>query len=293
MSRIQQAIARLNSISQQGTGGTPRLGGRELLKQQVREQLTKRLDLNRLRGATTENLRRDIRRAIEHLCDSVNPMLARPERENLVDELFDEMVGYGPLEPLLRDLNVREILIVEWQTLLARRSGGVLERIPTTFRSDEHWREILDRICVQLTGQALKDAGMSVDCVLPGGERFTAVIPPLDLGLSPMGTIQRRESRVGMVPGAARPGTETRSLRPSQQGTVMVPRPSLPQRIQQRLAVLLQENQITNLNALSEDELREVVAHATAQVLEMDGMALGEQEQTQLVQTVMAGLPRK
>jgi hypothetical protein len=298
MSRIQQAIARINSISQQGTGTQPaRLGGRELMKQQVREQLNKRLDLGRLRGATNDAVRRDIRRAIEHFCDGVNPLLSRPDREQLVDEIFDETIGYGPLEALLRDFNLREILILDWQTLLTRRSGGNLEKSGVSFRDEAHWREILDRVAVQLTGLTLAESGMAVDCQLPGGERFTAVIPPADLNLSATAAIQRSENRPASERSTPLPGTVSPvrgSAPPRPVGQAATPgRSGLTQRVQLRMAAMLQECQITNLNDLSPEELTEVVAHATDQVLQAERLTLPEGEQAQLIQTVLSALPRR
>src|ERR1700728_1201282 len=117
MSRLQQGISKLNSLSNHSGGGSsisrlssPSMGGSasggggknyDDLKRQIHNKLVERLDFTRVRDLSSEAMRRDIRRVIEHLCDTENPLLNRIEREKLIEEVLDETLGFGPLEVLL------------------------------------------------------------------------------------------------------------------------------------------------------------------------------------------------
>src|SRR5688500_14098442 len=126
MSRLQQGISKLNSLSSQGSSmstgmsrlsspsfGGPGGGGKnfEELKRQIHSKLVERLDLSRVKDLVSDAMLRDIRRAIEHLCDTENPLLNRIEREKLIEEILDETLGFGPLEPLLKDPTVSEVMV--------------------------------------------------------------------------------------------------------------------------------------------------------------------------------------
>src|SRR5947199_10835404 len=118
MSRLQQGISKLNSLSNHGGGSSisrlssPSMGGSvtggggknfEDLKRQIHAKLVERLDFTRVRDLSSDAMRRDIRRVIEHLCDTENPLLNRIEREKLSEEILDETHGLGPLEIHLKE----------------------------------------------------------------------------------------------------------------------------------------------------------------------------------------------
>src|SRR3712207_3311537 len=126
MSRLQQGISKLNSLNHSTGGGASSIsrlsspsvsgpgGGNknfEELKRQIHSKLVERLDFTRVRDLSSDAMRRDIRRVIEHLCDTENPLLNRIEREKLIEEILDETLGFGPLEPLLKDPTVSEIMV--------------------------------------------------------------------------------------------------------------------------------------------------------------------------------------
>ena len=136
MSRLQQGISKLNSLSNQGSNSglsrlsSPSFGGTsgngknfEDLKRQIHSKLVERLDLSRVKDLSSDSMRRDIRRAIEHLCDTENPLLNRIEREKLIEEILDETLGVGPLEPLLKDPTVSEIMVNGPKKIYVERRG--------------------------------------------------------------------------------------------------------------------------------------------------------------------------
>ena len=83
----------------------------ETLKRTIHGKLVEKLDLSRLGDLEGDTLRREIRLVIEHLCDTENPLLNRSERERLIEEILDETFGFGPLEMLLKEPGVADIMI--------------------------------------------------------------------------------------------------------------------------------------------------------------------------------------
>jgi pilus assembly protein CpaF len=124
-------------------------------------------------------LRREIRMVIEHLSDAENTLLNRAERERLVEEVLDETFGFGPLELLLKDPLVTDILINGPKQIYVERKGR-LEKSPVTFRDNAHLLQIIDRI-VSRVGRRVDEVCPMVDARLPDGSRVNAIIPPLAL----------------------------------------------------------------------------------------------------------------
>src|SRR4026209_828031 len=159
MSRLQQGISKLNNLSNNsGASGISRLpnpstyrgspGGRKNfddLKRQIHSKLVERLDFTRVRDLSSDAMRRDIRRVIEHLCDTENPLLNRIEREKLIEEILDETLGFGPLEILLKDPTISDILVNGPQKVYVERRRKV-EQTDVTFRDNDHLLQIIDRI---------------------------------------------------------------------------------------------------------------------------------------------------
>jgi len=193
MSRLQQGISKLNSLSNQGSAGMSRLsspsfGGSgsnnsnknfEELKRSIHGKLVERLDLSRFKELNLEVMRRDIRRAIEHLCDTENPLLNRIERERLIEEILDETLGFGPLEPLLKDPTVSEIMVNGPRKVYVERRGKI-EKSEVVFRDNDHLLQIIDRI-VSKVGRRVDETSPLCDARLPDGSRVNAVIPPIAL----------------------------------------------------------------------------------------------------------------
>ena len=191
MSRLQQGISKLNSLGSHGGSSisrlsSPSMGGNtgngknyDELKRQIHSKLVERLDFTRVRDLSSEAMRRDIRRVIEHLCDTENPLLNRIEREKLIEEVLDETLGFGPLEILLKDPTISDILVNGPHKVYVERRGK-LEKTEVKFRDSDHLLQIIDRI-VSKVGRRVDETSPMVDARLPDGSRVNAVIPPISL----------------------------------------------------------------------------------------------------------------
>ena len=151
----------------------------EELKQRIHGKLVDKLDLSKVGQLAGDVLRREIRLVVEHLCDSENTMLNRSERERLIDEVLDETFGLGPLEALLKDPAISDILINGPKNVYVERRGK-LEKTTVTFRDNEHLLQIIDRI-ISKVGRRVDETCPMVDARMPDGSRFNAIIPPLAL----------------------------------------------------------------------------------------------------------------
>src|SRR5256712_2945838 len=190
MSRLQSGLRNLSSTG--GASNASRLGGVsqsgvnrdgaksfEDLKRLIHSKLVDKLDLSRVSDLAGDTLRREIRLVVERLCDTENPLLNRMERERLIDEVLDETFGFGPLELLLKDPTVSDILVNGPHKVFVERRGK-LEKTDVKFRDTAHLMQIIDRI-VSKVGRRVDETSPMVDARLPDGSRVNAVIPPLAL----------------------------------------------------------------------------------------------------------------
>jgi len=160
----------------------------ETLKELIHGKLVEKLDLTRLSELEGDSLRREIRVVVEHLCDTENPLLNRSERERLVEEVLDEAFGFGPLELLLKEEGVADIMINGPKNVFLEKNGRIMKS-EVTFRDNDHLLQILDRI-VSKVGRRVDETSPMVDARLPDGSRLNAIIPPLALD-GPSLTIRR------------------------------------------------------------------------------------------------------
>jgi pilus assembly protein CpaF len=160
----------------------------EALKSHIHGKLVEKLDLTRLNELEGDSLRREIRVVVEHLCDTENPLLNRSERERLVEEVLDEAFGFGPLELLLKEEGVADIMINGPKNVFLEKNGRIIKS-DVTFRDNDHLLQILDRI-VSRVGRRVDETSPMVDARLPDGSRLNAIIPPLALD-GPSLTIRR------------------------------------------------------------------------------------------------------
>ena len=151
----------------------------EDLKQRIHAKLVDKLDLRSLGDLKGEVLRREIRLVVEHLCDTENALINRAERDRLVDEVLDETFGLGPLELILKDPEVSDILINGPRDIYVERCGK-MEKSGVTFRDNNHLMQIIDRI-VSKVGRRVDETCPMVDARLEDGSRVNAIIPPLAL----------------------------------------------------------------------------------------------------------------
>jgi pilus assembly protein CpaF len=160
----------------------------EQLKRLIHGKLVDKLDLSRLGDLEGDTLRREIRLVVEHLCDTENPLLNRSERERLIEEVLDETFGFGPLEILMKEEGVADIMINGPKNVFVEKKGRIV-RSDVTFRDNEHLLQILDRI-VSRVGRRVDETSPMVDARLPDGSRLNAIIPPLALD-GPVMSIRR------------------------------------------------------------------------------------------------------
>jgi pilus assembly protein CpaF len=151
----------------------------EQLKQRIHGKLVDKLDLSKVGELQGDVLRREIRLVVEHLCDTEDTLLNRNERERLIDEVLDETFGLGPLEVLLKDATISDILINGPRKIYVERRGK-MERTTVTFRDNDHLLQIIDRI-ISKVGRRVDETCPMVDARMSDGSRFNAIIPPLAL----------------------------------------------------------------------------------------------------------------
>jgi len=149
------------------------------LKRRIHGKLVDKLDLTRVGELEGDVLRREIRLVVEHLCDTEDTLLNRSERDRLVEEVLDETFGLGPLELLLKDATISDILINGPKNIYVERRGKI-EKTTVVFRDNNHLMQIIDRI-VSKVGRRVDEVCPMVDARLQDGSRVNAIIPPLAL----------------------------------------------------------------------------------------------------------------
>jgi len=154
----------------------PRPGYLEL-KANVHRKLLNRLNLEALAQADRSRAEGEIRALLNELLAEESMPLSLGERETLFVELIDDVFGLGPIEPLLRDPSVNDILVNTYRNVFVER-GGQLERVTATFQDDKHLLRVIDRI-VSAVGRRVDDSSPMVDARLPDGSRVNAIIHPL------------------------------------------------------------------------------------------------------------------
>jgi len=169
----------MKSIPQSPRADAAKVEEFENLKRRIHSKLVDKLDLTRVGELEGDVLRREIRLVVEHLCDSEETFLNRNERERLIEEVLDETFGLGPLELLLKDPTISDILINGPKNVYVERRGK-MEKTNVEFRDNGHLLQIIDRI-VSKVGRRVDEVCPMVDARLPDGSRVNAIIPPLAL----------------------------------------------------------------------------------------------------------------
>jgi pilus assembly protein CpaF len=147
------------------------------LKANVHRKLLNRLNLEALATADRARAESEIRTLLFDLINEESMPLSLSERESILSDVIDEVFGLGPLEPILRDPTVNDILVNTHKQVFVER-GGVLERVPGGFQDDAHLMRVIDRI-VSAVGRRVDDSSPMVDARLADGSRVNAIIPPL------------------------------------------------------------------------------------------------------------------
>jgi pilus assembly protein CpaF len=147
------------------------------LRANVHRKLLNRLNLEALAQSDRGRAESEIRMLLGQLLSEEATPISLGERETIFVEVLDDVFGFGPLEPLLRDPGVSDILVNTYQHVFVER-GGVLERVSATFQDDKHLLRVIDRI-VSRVGRRIDESSPMVDARLPDGSRVNAIIPPL------------------------------------------------------------------------------------------------------------------
>jgi len=166
---------------------SPQAGSYFDLKTRVQNKLLSELDPS-MDITRTEEVRRTIQDLFEQILAEENIVLSRPERARLFEQIAAEILGFGPLQPLLEDDTITEIMVNGPKNVYIERKGR-LHRVPITFENNDHVMRVIDRIVAPL-GRRIDESSPYVDARLPDGSRVNAVIPPISL-VGPTLTIRK------------------------------------------------------------------------------------------------------
>jgi pilus assembly protein CpaF len=147
------------------------------VKADLHRKILDRLDLEKLGRTPSDTARDEVLQLIRNTVNSEAVPLSFAERERLSREILDEIFGLGPLEPLLKDPTVSDILVNRFDRVYVERAGK-LEPTGLSFKDDAHLMQIIDRI-VSRVGRRVDESSPMVDARLPDGSRVNAIIPPL------------------------------------------------------------------------------------------------------------------
>ncbi len=148
------------------------------IKTAVHKELIKRIDLDKLAGMQeTVVAQHQLFQVIQQIIVEQGVPLSANERDHLAQEVVDEVFGLGPLEPLLKDDSISDILVNTYNSIYVERHG-VLEKTGLTFQDNRHLLHIIDKI-VSAVGRRVDESSPMVDARLPDGSRINAIIPPL------------------------------------------------------------------------------------------------------------------
>jgi pilus assembly protein CpaF len=158
------------------------------LKTTLHRELLNQIDLERLTSLEDSKARVQVQEVIQQLIVKLNTPLSTVERDRLSREVLHEVFGLGPLEPLLQDATINDILVNTHRRVYVER-GGVLERTSVAFKDQAHLAHIIDKI-VSRVGRRVDESSPMCDARLPDGSRVNVIIPPLAVD-GPMVSIRR------------------------------------------------------------------------------------------------------
>lgn len=182
--------SRLSSLQTRRTNApitSPQAGSYFDLKTRVQNKLLAELDPS-MDITRTEEVKRTIQELFEQILSEENIVLSRPERARLFEQIAAEILGLGPLQPLLEDDTITEVMVNGAKNIYIERKGK-LHRVPVTFENNDHLLRIIDRIVAPL-GRRIDESSPYVDARLQDGSRVNAVIPPISL-VGPVLTIRK------------------------------------------------------------------------------------------------------
>ncbi|MFW6088811.1 MAG: CpaF family protein, partial [Gemmatimonadota bacterium] len=187
------------------------------IKGRIHRQLLDRLNLASIETLDRDEVVGEIRKVVHELLTREAVPLNLDEREDLVEQILDEIFGLGPIEPLLKDPTISDILINTSRQVYIERNGK-LELTDVRFKDDRHLLQIIDRI-VSAVGRRIDDSSPMVDARLADGSRVNAIIPPLAID-GPHMSIRKFKRDVLSAPDLMRSGTLTPAMLELLQGAV-------------------------------------------------------------------------
>src|SRR3974390_1482431 len=170
-----------NEQSQNGAESSGRrtldVEGSTALRLRIHQQLLEILNLSLLERASRDSLRQEIRGVVGQLVAQEKRLLTSFQIDQLIEDVRDEFLGFGPIEPLLKDDTVNDILINTHNSVYVERRG-ILEKTDVRFQDTRHLLRIINKI-VAAVGRGAEESQPMVDARLPDGSRVNAIIPPL------------------------------------------------------------------------------------------------------------------
>lgn len=153
--------------------------GLQEYKSKLHRSLIGKIDVDVLVKFDSDTARREVEKLLWELVNSDDQPLTLPEKKQVIVEVVNETFGLGPLEPLLEDRSIDDILVNNYNTVYVERHGK-LEKVDLAFKDNAHLRHIINRIVARV-GRRIDESSPMVDARLPDGSRVNAVIPPLAL----------------------------------------------------------------------------------------------------------------
>ena len=167
-------------VNRAGAAAPPRNADRYFeIKSEIHKKLLTALNLDRVASIPKDRVRAEIGRVVERLLEQEKVPMTTAEQNRIVEEVLDEVLGLGPLEPLLKESSISDILVNRFDKVYVER-GGKLTLTPVRFRDNAHLLHIIEKIVSQV-GRRIDEASPIVDARLLDGSRVNAIIPPLAL----------------------------------------------------------------------------------------------------------------
>lgn len=174
---VTSGTANISPSKKTGDDGHDAINTYQELKSRIHRKLIDKLDLSNLDDINDEQLRTEIGKIVEALVKTEGFPLNKDEEVRLINEIQNEMLGLGPLEPLLNDQTISDILVNNAKKIYIERFGK-LELTDVIFKDEAHLRQIIDRIVTKV-GRRVDESSPMVDARLLDGSRVNAIIPPL------------------------------------------------------------------------------------------------------------------
>ncbi len=166
------------------------------LKVSIHRALLDKINLNALEQLSRAQIELEVRDLVLEILEARKGLLNNAERQRLIAEVLDELLGLGPLEPLLKDESITDILVNGPKTVFVERQG-LLEKVETQFQDDKHLQRIIQKI-VSGVGRRIDESSPYVDARLADGSRVNAIIAPLAIDGSSLSIRKFAKKRIGM-----------------------------------------------------------------------------------------------